>query len=916
MEDFTRDEKISTDGSVFQNGLRSYIFGVEPDSALLTLVIVTIAILSVTVALGPFHGLLIASILVCTAIVGNVITTDGMASIAILKRALQFFAIEKIWKARRKSNLWLFHATRPVGFRNSHSGPDAKRVIPLADSPPPQDNNSKALKDDAREVCSDLPFVDANSGVIYDPKLQRATLIYSLSYATSPFLMGQARRGEVAKAFMRGLDSVHRFSSIGISLNLLDIPNWREIPGVKLTKPHRRKAPNEPDDKGHSEAVVTTYISGVDTLFEGMRLQRSVNKCFLSVSADLQTRSVDEFERKIIAFSHDMREVCNSLTGPIEGVQCGSLKAQQVTNLMAFIAPKIEGSANDDFATLRTFAGERIIYSIFRWPRSKVQPGFFQNIFIQSKTTIAICHSLVPVSTKALLHRTRVQRTNSLANSKMRRARGYLGQSAAIDRQGALYEVERELISGRMGFRIASLVVESASRESQVRASDLFANGGIHLKREFGRQRFHQNQLAHLIQPQGEGRKLYATRSNESWESSKTIANLMPGSAEAPLPVSAPMLGLSRFGGVFSYNPFELYSKKMITSPNMFVFGQIGKGKSALVKSYICKMLASGYSSIVFDPKGEYGSIARHFGFDPVQFVVQGRGINPFINLKDGDEVLLKELNSEVALATLAVLCSRSLTELEESAILQAIDDLEGRLDFHALRHRLIEIDQDNGPTKWIGEYAKGSVARIVASLDLLLAANIVCRVGEKRDMGSLFDQGILVIDLSKLFGTRLYSLAVTLLLSAIRGHQIIKCDGQKVVAIDEIWALLADDRISQWLRSYWKLSRSFGIANLGVTHRLSDFDSTGNGEINSIGAGLLADSETIVGFSMSNAEARAFCKTFELDSNLVPVITGLSRGSAIWKIADRIRLVDHRLTEVEREIFDSDEAMKSQRQT
>lgn len=394
-------------------------------------------------------------------------------------------------------------------------------------------------------------------------------------------------------------------------------------------------------------------------------------------------------------------------------------------------------------------------------------------------------------------------------------------------------------------------------------------------------------------------------------EASTVIASLLPGAGEVGFPATCPLLGVSRFGGVFSYNPFELYATKVINSPNGFVFGQIGKGKSALVKSYVARMFACGFSSIIFDPKGEYEPLGTHFGFAEVDFITESRGVNPFINDLDGNRGIARELNRELGIGAIEFVCNRDLNELEEVAVSQALVDLEGSLDFARFHQRLIEIDLEGGPIGWVGSYEQGTLAPIIATIDVLLGANLVCRIGESRDLDSLFSQGILVINLSNLFGTRMYSLGVTLVLAAIRSHQMTSSSGPKVVAIDEIWALLADDRISRWLRSYWKLSRRLGIANLGVTHRLTDLGgmSAGNREM---GAGLLADSETVVGFSMSKSEAEYFCKELDLAPEIANILVRLEQGTAVWKVGNRVVLIDHYLTELEKSLFDSDAAMSN----
>ncbi|HLH46999.1 MAG TPA: hypothetical protein VKV25_07565, partial [Acidimicrobiales bacterium] len=50
---------------------------------------------------------------------------------------------------------------------------------------------------------------------------------------------------------------------------------------------------------------------------------------------------------------------------------------------------------------------------------------------------------------------------------------------------------------------------------------------------------------------------------------------------EAGLGHRGVLVGRDLLGGSFVYDPFELYAQQVVSSPNMIVFGQIGRGKSS-----------------------------------------------------------------------------------------------------------------------------------------------------------------------------------------------------------------------------------------------------------------------------------------------------------------------------------------------
>lgn len=54
-------------------------------------------------------------------------------------------------------------------------------------------------------------------------------------------------------------------------------------------------------------------------------------------------------------------------------------------------------------------------------------------------------------------------------------------------------------------------------------------------------------------------------------------------------------LGRDLHGGPFCFDPWELYAAGVLTNPNLVVAGQIGRGKSTFVKTFVCTTLQSTY---------------------------------------------------------------------------------------------------------------------------------------------------------------------------------------------------------------------------------------------------------------------------------------------------------------------------------
>ena len=94
----------------------------------------------------------------------------------------------------------------------------------------------------------------------------------------------------------------------------------------------------------------------------------------------------------------------------------------------------------------------------------------------------------------------------------------------------------------------------------------------------------------------------------------RNLGAAYPFIAEAGLGRRGVVIGDDLLGGSFVFDPFELYAAGVVSNPNMVVFGQIGRGKSAFVKSFLWRQAVFGRRAWVVDPKGEYGDLARCLG--------------------------------------------------------------------------------------------------------------------------------------------------------------------------------------------------------------------------------------------------------------------------------------------------------------
>jgi hypothetical protein len=420
----------------------------------------------------------------------------------------------------------------------------------------------------------------------------------------------------------------------------------------------------------------------------------------------------------------------------------------------------------------------------------------------------------------------------------------------------------------------------------------------------------------------------------------RNLGAAYPFIAEAGLGQRGVVIGDDLLGGSFVFDPFELYAAGVVSNPNMVVFGQIGRGKSSFVKTFLWREAVFGRRAWVVDPKGEYRDLADAWGVRPVALRPGGAiRLNPLDRGPETgaapDEGAGTEGTDATArrrmelLASLANAClGRSLAPRERAALGAALADTVATHDNPTVP-QVVEALLAPG--------AEAARALRTERRDLLEDGRDVAlelRRLVHGDLAGMFDgpttKGIdlsaplVVLDLSALYTSAalgvLMACATAWLQAALArtagpgagtpGTQV--AGGRFFLVVDEAWAILSNLGVARWLQSSWKLSRAFGVSNVAVLHRVSDLRSVGasDSEQVALAQGLLSDSETRVVYAQSPGELEAASELLSLSDTESDLLPQLRRGIALWKVGQRSFLVQHRLSALERRIVDTDAAM------
>ena len=391
-------------------------------------------------------------------------------------------------------------------------------------------------------------------------------------------------------------------------------------------------------------------------------------------------------------------------------------------------------------------------------------------------------------------------------------------------------------------------------------------------------------------------------------------ASAFPWQFQAGLPLVGPAVGVDLASGrPFCFDPFELYRARIITSPNVAVLGMVGAGKSSLVKSYLCRQALWGRRLLVVDPKGEYGPTTRALGLGRVALRPGGSArLNPLDAGGKGERTEAHAQRRAELVAALAECgLGRALSPEERTAIGAVTATRRSASNLAQVVAGLLE------PTIEVARELSTSAATLAR--DVRPAALELRRllVG---DLAGMFDghstvnlggseRGV-VLDLSAVFNSA--ALAPVMACATAALAEPVAGAGQAILVLDEAWAVLRLVGVTRWLQSAAKLARSFGLSVMLVTHRLSDLAGQADDgtEAAKQARGLLADTQVRVIFQQAADEAASCGPRLGLSVPEVELVAQLPPYRALWRLAERLAVVDHVLSPAERRICDTDAAM------
>jgi hypothetical protein len=359
---------------------------------------------------------------------------------------------------------------------------------------------------------------------------------------------------------------------------------------------------------------------------------------------------------------------------------------------------------------------------------------------------------------------------------------------------------------------------------------------------------------------------------------SEILAGAYPFLSEEGLGSNGVLIGQDAWSGTgFCYDQWEIYRAKAITNPNIFLAGQIGRGKSTLAKALATRFIAFGRKVYVpGDPKGEWtpvtqaagGQVIALGGGRPARLNPLDAGIRP-PRLSDAAWAakLAQDRMTLLAALTEATL-GRPLAPVERTALDAALS-LACQASVPVLP---TVVDRLHDP---IAAYAGSSIDQLRA--DGRDAAHALGRL-VRGDLAGLFDGPstvafdpalpMLSLDLSDISGSdTLLGLVMTCTSAWLEAALRHPDDGQRLVVYDEAWRLIAQPS-------------------------------------------LLADTATRILYNQPPDEADAARRILGLTATQTRQLPDLALGEGLWRVNQRALVIRHLCTPDELTCLDTDARM------
>lgn len=442
------------------------------------------------------------------------------------------------------------------------------------------------------------------------------------------------------------------------------------------------------------------------------------------------------------------------------------------------------------------------------------------------------------------------------------------------------------------------------------------------------------------------GRLAHRMRLPAHTASSGVLRTWYPWIMDPGLGVPGAYIGVDLYSRAsFLFDPWELYAAGVITSPNGLLIGEIGSGKSALMKSLIVRFLAAGIPFSWVDIKDEYTDLAHHLGVEPLR-LGPGLGVrlNPLTAPRRHASQTEAEWLGAVKARRLSLLeglvhvrLDRPLSMTERTAIELALDTCTGQLRGSA-RTTLAPaslpgvVAHLTATDAWRDELADRGITAtqlLDESRDARLALHGLVHGALAGMFDSTedntrfldFDAPGTIVNLHAVRADQAVTVMAMVCAQSAMEAELMRPDARRrLVGYDEAWLAMRYLPLLRRFQAQFKLARMFGIANLLAAHRLTDWsagstgDPTSDSEAARLARGLLEDTGFTIVYRQVEASLPLTRDLLGLTDVQSALLRYLRKGTGMWLLGLRAFVVQHWLSSIEEPWVQTDSRMHTTR--
>jgi type IV secretory pathway VirB4 component len=369
-------------------------------------------------------------------------------------------------------------------------------------------------------------------------------------------------------------------------------------------------------------------------------------------------------------------------------------------------------------------------------------------------------------------------------------------------------------------------------------------------------------------------------------------------------------------GSAFCFDPWILYDEGILDDPNALILGKLGQGKSALVKTFLWRMLLFGRRAFVLDVKREYGPLCDAVGVKPITLEPGGAiRLNP-LTTRAEEHARIELLR---AIATTAL--GERLRQAEAAALREALRTVSGLTSEPTLPEIAAVLFTPPAEMalrlQTTPDQLAADTRRVALALQDLCEGSLKGIFDGPTTPGLELDAKLVVIDLHAVRDSPAVGILMacaTAWISALLSHQAERPGRERLITVaDESWKIIQHTGLGEWFQSNFKLARQFGVMNLVVLHKLGDLQAVGDAGSRAarIAEGLIADASTRVIYHQDDSQIALTQSLLGLSDTEAQVLSRLGCGQALWQVGSRSFIVQHDRSRLETRLTDTDSGMR-----